>query len=147
LIDARRLEGQSFEGFVCISVTVIDPLARRLTLSAAGTEHPIVARGDGRMESIVADGIPLSIIEKFEYSDVVVDFGTGDTIAMFTDGVTEAHGKNGFFGTDGIQQALASAIEHHPINRVPQAILDAARKHADGSLGDDACIIVARRNN
>lgn len=144
LIDARRLDGQSLEGFVCVAVAVIDPARHRVVVSAAGSEHPLVARRDGQIETILIQGVPLAIVDKSEYEETVIEFRAGDTIVMVTDGITEARGDGDFFGAAGLQNALAEAMRSTDLAGMPRAILEAARRHAGGPLGDDACILVAR---
>ncbi len=53
--------------------------------------------------------------EEMHYQDGVVQLNTGDTLVLYTDGVTEAHDKNGaFFGEDGLREAVMREIEVGP---------------------------------
>ncbi|MGX1668989.1 PP2C family protein-serine/threonine phosphatase [Streptomyces sp. NPDC055400] len=69
-------------------------------------------------------------------------FDAGDTLILYTDGVTEARDGNGVF------YPLARRVEQWAENR-PQALLDHLRRdllaHCHGHLGDDAAVIAIQR--
>ncbi|MFE5025755.1 PP2C family protein-serine/threonine phosphatase [Streptomyces sp. NPDC056656] len=69
-------------------------------------------------------------------------FDAGDTLILYTDGVTEARDENGVF------YPLAQRVEQWTKNR-PEALLDHLRRdllaHCQGHLGDDAAVIAIQR--
>ena len=70
---------------------------------------------------------------------------TGDTVIVYTDGLTEATDTYGELYT--MERVMDDLIEHAGFT--PQAIADGlferVKRHAAGPLRDDATILVARR--
>ena len=63
---------------------------RALTLANAGMPLPILVR-KGQCRAIRAEGVPLGLLEHTEYQPVTVNLETGDLLAFFSDGITEAN--------------------------------------------------------
>jgi phosphoserine phosphatase len=76
-----------------------------------------------------------------------LDLAPGDVLALISDGVFEAHNRDGrMFGQDGVERVLL-ATRHEPMTNVLTHLLDAVRAHAgDEVQADDITIVlVARR--
>ena len=67
-----------------------DPASRRLTYVNAGHNPPMLLRRTAAIERLTVGGIPLGIRQDAEYESNVVTLRSGDWLAIFTDGVTEA---------------------------------------------------------
>jgi len=77
--------------FVTLFYGVIDKDTRKFTFVNAGHNPPILYHGDsGTMEELEGTGIALGIMDDAEYSQNEVQVTSGDTIILYTDGVTEA---------------------------------------------------------
>jgi serine phosphatase RsbU (regulator of sigma subunit) len=64
---------------------------------------------------------------------------------MATDGITEARQGTAFLGYDGLMR-LAGEAQHLPnLDLIANCILDGARAFGNGSLRDDACVMLAQR--
>ena len=99
------LLGQNYVTAACVR---IDCLKDSMTLSLAGHPPALVRRSFGAdVTGIAATSIPLGISAETTYTDVVEAFEPGDTLVLYTDGVTEAPSSDGtFFGIAGIKRAL-----------------------------------------
>jgi serine phosphatase RsbU (regulator of sigma subunit) len=84
--------------FVTLVAAILDPLEHTVTLVNAGHPPPLIYRRATHTvdEAIGSDGggLPLGIIEGFEYSSWRIALKPGDSILAFTDGVTEAMDVN-----------------------------------------------------
>jgi serine phosphatase RsbU (regulator of sigma subunit) len=100
-----ELLGRNYVTAVCVR---IDSREESLTLSLAGHPPALIRRGFATdVAGIAAQSIPLGISGDTTYSDVVVAFEPGDTLVLYTDGVTEAAAPDGtFLGIAGLKQAL-----------------------------------------
>lgn len=100
-----ELLGRNYVTAVCAR---IDSREESLTLSLAGHPPALIRRGFATdVAGITAQSIPLGISGDTAYSDVVVAFEPGDTLVLYTDGVTEAAAPDGtFLGIAGLKQAL-----------------------------------------
>ena len=144
LCDAPQWEGQPPDGFVCLSLAIYDTATGELTLSAAGAELPLLARADGRMEILSAQGMPLGVMPSAEYPVVTAWMDVGDTLVMVTDGIIEARWGNAQWGMDGLRQVFAEAAGTSTAARAAQ-IMARAKAFGGGRLSDDAAILLAQR--
>ena len=86
------ISGDSKTGmFVTLFYGVIDKDTRKFTFVNAGHNPPILYHGNsGTIEELEGTGIALGIMEDAEYNQNEVRMSPGDTIILYTDGVTEA---------------------------------------------------------
>jgi len=86
------ISGDSKTGmFVTLFYGVIDKDTRKFTFVNAGHNPPILYHGDsGTIEELEGTGIALGIMDDAEYTQKEVRMSPGDTMILYTDGVTEA---------------------------------------------------------
>lgn len=96
------------EMFVTVWAGCLELSTGRLTCSNAGHEYPAIRRAGGQFElykdkhSFVVGGI-----ENIRYKEYDITLLPGDTIFLYTDGVTEANDEDHtFFGTSRMLDAL-----------------------------------------
>jgi sigma-B regulation protein RsbU (phosphoserine phosphatase) len=75
--------------FVTIFYGVLDAEKMTLTYTNAGHNPPIIIR-DGAGVFLEQGGIPAGIIRETNYNEEQIGLCSGDTILLYTDGVTEA---------------------------------------------------------
>ncbi len=80
--------------FVTAFYGIYDPARRSLRYASAGHCPPRVKQGrTGALRSMEAGGgLPLGIERNAGYQDAVETFEPGDTVVLYTDGITEARG-------------------------------------------------------
>lgn len=105
-----RLLDAGMEGaFVTALFAIYDPATRTLTYSRAG--HPLPRVKDGRTGQVRpldgAASLPLGLMP-IEPEEATARLNVGDTVILYTDGITEAFGKGTrrMFGIDGLDAAL-----------------------------------------
>jgi serine phosphatase RsbU (regulator of sigma subunit) len=148
--------------FVTIALAVVEPEHGRVRIAGGGTEPILIARR-GReelgepvtVEPVKPDGFPLGIERGAAYPGAEAHLGSGDLLLMMTDGVTEARHAGEFFGMEGVEQSVREILAGggpgaaggvpDPLE-VAERVRDAARDFARGTLRDDACVLVARRD-
>ena len=92
--------------FATVFVAVYDSATRTVTYSNAGHNVPYVA-GKELIKLDKADGTLLGLFENETYTEATVKLEIGDTLFLYTDGVTEAVNENKeFFGTQRLEKAL-----------------------------------------
>jgi len=77
--------------FATMFFGIYDPAEHTLTYTNAGHCFPIVFHADGTCEVLETGGCFLGIMEQIEYEDATIKVLPGDTIVIYTDGVTDAH--------------------------------------------------------
>lgn len=95
--------------FVTAFAGVFDPATRRLAYCSAGHNPPRVKRADGGPAGILeaAPALPLGIDADEPYADAFQIIAKGDTLVLYTDGITEARSPDGeLFNTDRLDAAV-----------------------------------------
>jgi PAS domain S-box-containing protein len=149
----RHFDDAGDEGFVCLTLAILDPTTGAGAVVSAGCEPPLLVRArGGAAEVIKAPGLPLGIESGELYQAMPFCLAAGDTILFVTDGITEARSDGELLGYEGLTDLAARALaavppESNPtaLRSVATAILEGARAFGGGMLRDDACLLLARR--
>lgn len=97
------------------------------------------------MESAIPGSLPLGISPSARYPVQEVQMEPGDVLLLCTDGITEARRGRDLLGYDGMM-ALAERVRGvDALADKAGFILNGAREFGNGSLRDDACLLLARR--
>jgi PAS domain S-box-containing protein len=147
IVDANDFIAQDSKTgmFVTLFYGVLSEKDRTLTYVNAGHNPPILCRSDRSMEELMPTGIALGVMEHQEYSSRTVKIGSGDVVALYTDGVTESiNGRVEMFGED----RLRSIIRAHA-HQSPQEILAAILREVETFSGgepqfDDITLMVIK---
>lgn len=144
----NRLMRESSEetAFVTAVYGVFDRARRRLTYSNAGHNPPLLLRGTGEVEWLVAGGTVLGAFPDAEYSETFVDLNPGDLLVFYTDGITEAAAPSGaMFGPEGLLATLRACAPQESARGVCRSILEAVHRHCGHTqMQDDLTAIVLR---
>ncbi|MCU0977676.1 MAG: SpoIIE family protein phosphatase [Pirellulaceae bacterium] len=83
--------------FVTMVILVLDPRTHQVTIVNAGHMPPIWRRADGTVEEPGREtsSMALGIVPGIEYLEAVISLGPGESLTMYTDGVTDATDANG----------------------------------------------------
>jgi serine phosphatase RsbU (regulator of sigma subunit) len=121
-----------------------------VTLVNAGHPSPLLYRSAGKtLDDAMpteAAGVPLGILEQQEYPACQVRLGEGDSLLLFTDGVSDSFNVRGrAFSVKGILSALNDADAGSP--QVAGARIVKALKHhsAGRSQHDDITLVCVGR--
>jgi serine phosphatase RsbU (regulator of sigma subunit) len=132
--------------FVTFVLCVLDPVAHRLTMVNAGHLPPLRRRG-AEIEDFggSAGGLPLGCDENRRYEQVEIALAPGDTIVLYTDGISDAMNAQGqVYGSKRLRAAIAKAPSG--VEEVGQALLDDVRRFIRGRLqSDDICLVCFAR--
>jgi sigma-B regulation protein RsbU (phosphoserine phosphatase) len=128
---------------VCLACLTLHPEgAGRGTLTVALGGHPpaLVLRRDGTVEPVGQAGTLLGVFADPRLHEVDSQLEPGDTVLLYTDGVTEAGPAGDEIGDDGLAQILAGLHGLSPeeiVDAVEQAAVDAQ----DGKPRDDIALV------
>ena len=82
--------------FVTVLYAVFDPQTRAYTYACGGHDSPLVVHADGTSTALPhTGGIALGVLPKVVYRSHTVTLEEGDTVLLYTDGVTEAQDRAG----------------------------------------------------
>ena len=109
-VNDQLCENNQAEMFVTVWLGIYEISTGKLTAANAGHEYPVLRRGDGTF-TLIHDrhGFVLAGMEGSRYREYELALAPGDTLFVYTDGVTEAtDGANTLYGTDRMLEALNS---------------------------------------
>ena len=95
--------------FVTVWMGIIDLRSGHIEFASAGHNPPAVRHEDGSVEFIPSkSGLVIAAMENVQYRQQVYDLKPGDTLFLYTDGVTEAtNSKDELFGDARLLETLA----------------------------------------
>jgi len=132
--------------FVTLCCAVIEPRARKVTSASMGHPSPILVR-KGKRPSLpfLYAGLPAGIMAGTEIPSESLEFGPGDTLFFYTDGVTEAfNAQNYQFGEHRLRECLARADAMSAAD-MAASVLGAVRTHAgEHPQSDDITVLAVR---
>jgi serine phosphatase RsbU (regulator of sigma subunit) len=112
-------------------------------ICVAGHPPPVVLRGDGSLHWIRGAGALLGVFDDAQLAEDELRLTPGDTLILYTDGVTEERDARSAFGEEGIAAVLegaAGASASEIVNRIERAVL----AHGQGKPRDDIAILAVR---
>ena len=114
-------------------------------VSAAGHPLALVRRADGTVSALGRPGTLLGLVAEPELHDARRLLRPGDSLVMFTDGVTEArsHLDRQFFGDNRLED-LVAALGGVPAARMADAIVKSTRSFSGGNITDDTVVLVLK---
>ena len=145
----RRLVESSISGrFVTAFFGVYDPANSSLMYVRAGHNPPYLKRANGELQVIDGGGtLPLGVMDPIDIESDTLHFGPGDTLVLYTDGITEAFdGQRRLFGVERMAEALQSCSLHP--DDVIQSVHAALYRYT-GRLDrdDDQTLVVMQRTD
>ena len=121
-----------------------DDSSHRLRYANCGHWPPILLHADGRVERLKATTTVLGLFEEWECSVRDVRLAPGDTLVLYTDGVTEAASAAGEeFGESRLIETLRAQL-HLPLPSLLETIVATVQKFSEGEQADDITLVVAR---
>jgi PAS domain S-box-containing protein len=132
---------QRFCTIVCAQLDLAQPTPR-VTLACGGHPLPLVVRADGTTEEVGAPGTLLGLVPEPELEDRSFELGRGDTLLLYTDGLTEAGAPGQVWSPEDLAAAAREAARGSVAATV-DALVDAAI----GSLPavrDDVAVLALR---
>jgi sigma-B regulation protein RsbU (phosphoserine phosphatase) len=133
--------------FLTAWVGVLDTQTGRLEYANAGHNPPLVRRVDGSVEWLRGKSGPmLAVLGGAAYRSLSVTLAPGDTLFVYTDGVTEAMDPKGeLFGEERLEETLRAVPDGDPasVSRVVRAAVAAFA--AGAPAADDLTVLAVQQ--
>jgi sigma-B regulation protein RsbU (phosphoserine phosphatase) len=137
-----RLERQ----FITAAYVHIDSIAGILTTASAGHPPPILRQGQ-TCDEIIAPGVVLGRFPDARYEELTRPFLRGDTLVLYTDGVTETANRATEMWGDERLRTMIAANSADSATEIAMTIIAELRRWrgGDGPPEDDVTMIVVHR--
>ncbi|MBW3542924.1 MAG: SpoIIE family protein phosphatase [Planctomycetes bacterium] len=133
--------------FITCAIAILDPQKHELMISNAGHLPPLLRDGKRKVRALAEDvsGMPLGVAPTQEFAETIVPIRTGDTLVLYTDGITEAmNPENELYGGKLLRKYLTKgplAAEE----LVHGIVADVEAFCEERSQKDDMCLVCLRR--
>jgi serine phosphatase RsbU (regulator of sigma subunit) len=120
--------------YVTVFYGILDPASGTLTYCNAGHNPPYLlsAQDGAAVEELRRTGMPLGILEDGSWEQKVVQLASGDTLVLYTDGITDAQDPDErLYG----EQRLLEIIQANR-GRPAEDVQDALMAHVCEFMGD-----------
>ena len=133
--------------FVTLLYAVYDPETGRLTYANGGHNPPLIIHQDNTSTLLPStEGLALGLLPDYEYQQKTVTVEPGETLVLYTDGVTEAmNADEEEFGVERLQDIFTESYPREA-HAITQLIFDAVDEFAgDTPQSDDVtCLTLCR---
>jgi serine phosphatase RsbU (regulator of sigma subunit) len=146
-VNRDFLAHSSSNMFVSVFYAVLDPATHSLAYANAGHNPPLLRRSGGAIESLPRTGILVGILPELVISAARLTLAPGDTIVLYTDGLTDALNPLGVdYGLPRLQAALAGAPAGNAGLQLEHLTHDLAAFTAGVAPFDDITLLVVSVN-
>jgi sigma-B regulation protein RsbU (phosphoserine phosphatase) len=132
--------------FVTAVYGVLDTESGDFTFVNAGHNPPFWVKGSGEVEKLTRTAIALGVVEQPEMQERMISLAEGDTLLLYTDGLTEAFSPAGdLFGDTRLMDALGS-IQKYTADEVLVLVEHRLNEFIETvPLGDDLTMLSVKR--
>ncbi len=143
-VNNELCEGNDMSMFATVFCGIIDTRTGKVEYSNAGHNPPVLCRRAVNPEYLETQGsLPIASFEDSPYVKETFTLGVGDTIIIYSDGVTEAMNKNEeLFSEERLLTSLREVNGQHP-DALLKKILADVHGHAAGAPQSDDITILA----
>ena len=133
--------------FLTAIYATVWPIATGVSVQISSAGHPLalVRRADGRVREFGRPGTLLGLLPVPELADSRGLLRPGDSLVLYTDGITEARDPAGrdLFGEDRLRDVVAG-LGDLPAAAMAEAVRQATTAFAGGPTRDDAVVLVLK---
>ena len=133
--------------FVTVFYGIWDPATERFTYANAGHNPPLLLHPNGTFQQLPGHGIALGVLPETHMKSLSMQLRPGETIILYTDGVTEALNEDfDEFGLERLQVAARTAARR-PAADLVKHITDNIQDHTGQTPQfDDMTLIILKRH-
>jgi len=145
-VNAQLCDGNDSCVFITLFLGVLDTRSGAFKYSNAGHNPPRLLRSNGELEVVAPTGnLVLGIDPDHEYGNLEIALDPGDTLVLYTDGVTEAENEQEEEYQETRLDELLQASQGIEPEAVADKIVSSVREFAgDADQSDDITCVVAR---
>ena len=126
---------------------ILDLVSGQLEYCRAGHNPPYLVRANGSIETLATvSGLPLGMFKKVNYDTATVQLASGDTLLLFTDGITEAmNARQEEYGEERLVELLSRYAATSASETLVRLVTQGATIFADGAPASDDMTVLGVR--
>jgi sigma-B regulation protein RsbU (phosphoserine phosphatase) len=129
--------------FVTLCCFILNLKTGQMHYSNAGHNPPVILRADGSAEWLkLPDGLVLGVMPDTPYTTETVSLQPGDTVVLYTDGVTEAMNPAFELYSEDRLLATVKSLPGQDATAQARAIMASVKTHAAGAAPSDDITIM-----
>ena len=146
-VNNHLADSSPSERFATLFYGVFNKKTGEFQYANAGHNYPVLVRKDGTRELLKTGGLPLGFIRGVTYKTGTETLSPGDTIFLYTDGVTETmNHMDEEYGEDRLLNVI-TRTRHYEVNEIISSVInDLNSFHREEPLQDDRTILTLRVN-
>ncbi|MCL5773236.1 MAG: SpoIIE family protein phosphatase, partial [Firmicutes bacterium] len=129
------------EEFVTLLFILLDVKSGLIRIASAAHPHAFICNGDCVLPK-GGYGLPLGAFSDTKYTDTLVEIKKGQSLILYTDGLTDARSDGTMFGEEGIWRVASEYKMTMNAQELADRIVKEAKDFAGGRLVDDVAVIV-----
>lgn len=131
--------------FVTALCGILDLNTGMLSMANAGHMDPVIHSGAVTREEKVDGGTALGLMEGVDYRNIDLQLSAGDSVVMYTDGISEAHNTQQQQFGDETLIALIGTVTFDDLSAAGKMIIDEVDRFASGTdQFDDITLFILR---
>ncbi|MBI3168370.1 MAG: SpoIIE family protein phosphatase [Chloroflexi bacterium] len=144
LVNTHITRLQKSTQFVTVLYGILDLKTRVFSYARAGHEPPLILHSDGSVERMPhSPGMAIGLWEPVTLDEKTVKLTSGDTLLLYTDGMTDCRNPNGeAFGLERIKATLGELPKQNA-QQVCNTLFETLQNYQSGAKQDDDVTLVA----
>ncbi len=133
--------------FITFFLAIIDPATGEIRFCNAGHNPPLLVRASGLTDKLEGGGIILGILPIAQYTEHRSEIRAGDTLVLYSDGVSEAmpNGSDEDFGEMRISMAILNRTSKTASQMIEGVIEDLQVWCAGTPYADDVTLLIVKK--
>ncbi|MCK6543002.1 SpoIIE family protein phosphatase [bacterium] len=138
------LKNSTDDKFITFFIGIVDTQKNTLEYLNAGHNPPLLMT-KGQLIKLTKGGIPLGMIGFDDYAAQTLNLHSGDTLVLFTDGITEAVSPNDDMYDDARLENLVQNVAHSSAEDLKKIIYNDVMAFVNGAeQADDITLLIAK---
>ncbi len=133
------------EDFVTLFVGIIDPQKNRLSYINAGHNPAVLVHSTGTTEYLEATGIMIGAFPGMVWDVNEIEMNIGDSVCVYTDGVTEAEGTTDQYGEERLLDCLLGLRAESPQSMTEKLMKNIEEFVSGCPQSDDITMLFVKR--
>lgn len=131
--------------FITAIYGTLDSTNRTFVFSNAGHNPPLLIKGDGEYRFVEYGDLPLGMFREVRYHQHFIRFERGQTMVIYTDGITEAANEHGEeYGQERLAKSILEGIELPAKKLIDHVRKDVADFTERKFLDDDGTLFIIK---